>query len=62
MTLAWAGAAASQRGKQEGQDAAAPSLIRPRDSRRRLCAALAPLLQEARVVARPRRKHALLPL
>ena len=37
-------------------------LIRPRDTRRHLCAALELLLREQRVVACPRRKHALLPL
>ena len=61
VTLAWAEPAALKQEERE-QDDALPRPIRPRDSRRLLCAGLAPLLREARVVACPRRKHALPPL
>ena len=61
--LAWASAAAvAAAPPAAGDGEGGARLIRPRDTRRHLCAALEPLLRGQRVVACPRRKHALLPL
>ncbi len=64
VTLAWASAAAAAAANAaaKGGEGDGWRLIRPSDSRRQLCAALAPLLRKTRIVACPRRKHALLPL
>ena len=60
--LVWASQAAVAAAAPVAASVGDRCLIRPRDTRRHLCAALEPLLREQRIVACPKRKHALLPL